>query len=277
MSQDGEVLVAIINNPLDFAIAHEQHWYRIPVASVKRFINKRWPPQWLAFYQTKAFGDQAYAVHYYARVLAVRQVSRRQLFPDEPLDEKSNRRYYQLALSPLVRLPKPIASPRWRRIVFIPTTWEKFIIAEQINDLYDDSPLEDRLWAALKQHQIPANRQEYIQLEGNFYALDFAIYCAKGNIDVETDGDTWHANPERSKEDNLRDNAIETAGWKLLRFNTHHIQEKMEGYCLPRIVKNINKLGGVEEKTIMPRKISLDRDWRQPSLFDGLAPEDDFE
>ena len=31
MGARGEVLVAIMNNPLDFAIARDQHWYRIPV------------------------------------------------------------------------------------------------------------------------------------------------------------------------------------------------------------------------------------------------------
>jgi hypothetical protein len=41
----GEVLVAIMNDPADFAIAQEQHWYRIPVYSVKRFLKERWPPE----------------------------------------------------------------------------------------------------------------------------------------------------------------------------------------------------------------------------------------
>ena len=47
MTQKGDVLVAIINNQLDFAIAHEQHWYRIPVRSQQRYLEDRWPPRWL--------------------------------------------------------------------------------------------------------------------------------------------------------------------------------------------------------------------------------------
>jgi len=43
-----EVLVAIMNDPTDFVLAQEQHWYRILVDSTP----KHWPPQWLAFYQT---------------------------------------------------------------------------------------------------------------------------------------------------------------------------------------------------------------------------------
>ncbi|MDY6876052.1 MAG: DUF559 domain-containing protein [Chloroflexota bacterium] len=255
----GKVLVAILNNLLDFAVARDQHWYRIPVSSVNKWLQGRWPPSWLAFYQTKIFGSEAFAVNYYARVLEVRQVYRWQLFPDQPHDEKGKRRYYQLILEPLRRLPKPILSRRWRRIVFIPTTWEKFSTASEINDLYDESPLEDHLWAELKRLQISAERQEFIRVKERSYALDFAIYCTSGKIDVETDGDTWHADPERIPLDNLRDNDLETTGWRVLRFNTLHIREKMAEYCVPTIVENINRLDGVDEKErLVPRRINPD-------------------
>jgi len=255
----GEVLVAILNNLLDFAVARDQHWYRIPMSSVHKWLKDRWPPQWLAFYQTKVFGSEAFAVNYYTCVLGVRQVYRWQLFPDQPRDEKGRRRYYQLILEPLQRLPRPILSRRWRRIVFIPTTWEKFSNAAEINDLYDESPLEDRLWAELKRLQISAERQEFVLVKDRSYALDFAIYCTSGKIDVETDGDTWHADPERIPLDNLRDNDLETTGWRVLRFNTTHIREKMAEYCVPTIVENINRLDGVdEEERLVPRRINPD-------------------
>ena len=50
-----------------------------------------------------------------------------------------------------------------------------------------------------------AERQALIQVAERRYFLDFAIYCASGQIDIETDGDTWHADPERIPLDNLRD------------------------------------------------------------------------
>ena len=108
-------------------------------------------------------------------------------------------------------------------------------------------------------------------MKGRTYALDFAIYCAAGKIDMETDGDTWHADPERIPLDNLRDNDLETAGWRILRFNTHHIQEQMAEYCLPTIVENINRLGGVDEGRLVPRRINLDgqRGWQQLILFEA--------
>jgi len=258
MTSSGEVLVAILNNLLDMAIAREQHWYRIPVSSVHRYLRDRWPPQWLAFYQTQAFGDEAYSVRTYARVLTIGRALRHELFPDQPRDERSLRRYYQLFLEPLQRLPRPIYSRRRRRIVFIPTTWEKFLNAVEINDLSDESPLEDRLWAMLRQWKIPAERQEWVQIAGNFYALDFALYCTGGKIDVETDGDTWHSDPARIPLDNLRDNVLETVGWRVLRFNTAQIQEQGEQYCLPTVVENINRLGGTEEGQLAGRRFDLD-------------------
>lgn len=270
MSKRGEVLVAIINNKLDFAVLREQLWYRIPVSSVEKWLNERWPPKWLAVYQTMAFGAEKHSVNYFAEVLDIREVRRWQLFPNEPQGEKGNRLYYQVVVKSIQTLPKPIYSRRYRRIIFIPTTWEKFANAGEINDLFDGSSLEDKLWAEFKRHDIPAERQEYVVARKNNYALDFAVYCAKGKIDIETDGDFWHANPEKAEQDNLRDHDLSTEGWKILRFTEKQIREQAANYCVETISENIDKLGGVDEGKIIPRKINLDKGSYQPSLFDGV-------
>jgi len=272
MANRGELLVAIINNQHDFNLAHDHHWYRIPVSSAEKLLKERWPPQWLAFYQTKIFGQEAHAVTYYAKVTEIRKVPRQQLFPDEQPNPKSRKWYYQLFFSPLQALPKPIYSRRFRRIVFIPTTVAKFFNAVEINDLYDESPLEDKLWSELKHLRIQAERQELVEIDDRYYILDFAVYCAKGNIDIETDGDTYHANSEKSAKDNIRNNNLEAAGWKVLRFTTFQIQEQMTEYCIRNITNTINRLGGVEEGGIIPRKIDLDAPGgiRQLGLFDDL-------
>jgi hypothetical protein len=109
MAVRGEVLVAILNNRLDFNPAYEQHWYRIPVSSAEKLLKHRWPPQWLAFYQTKVFGQDAHAINYFSQVIDIQKVYRRQLFPNQPHSEKSTRQYYKLVLQPLQRLPKPIS------------------------------------------------------------------------------------------------------------------------------------------------------------------------
>ena len=253
-NSDESVVVAILNNLSDFDILRSQRWYRIPISSADKWLRKRWAPQWLAFYHTKVFGEFAHAVHYYARVLDVREVHRWQLFPDQPLDDRSSRRYYQIFVEPLRKLPQPIPSRRLRRIVFIPTTLRKLVSAEEINDLYDDSPLEDRLWTEFKRLQIQAERQEFVRVWDNDYALDFAIYCVSGQLDVETDGDTWHSIPERIEADYLRDNALRTAGWDILRFSSRHIQENIVDYALPTIMENINRLDGIDEGRLLARR-----------------------
>lgn len=102
----GEVLVAIVNKTSDFDILANKLLYRVPVDSAP----KRWPPEWMAFYLTKVFGSEAYAVRHFGRVKSIRRVRRTELFPDELRNQKSNREYYQVFLSSLEPLANPIPS-----------------------------------------------------------------------------------------------------------------------------------------------------------------------
>ena len=219
----GEVLIAIMNNEPDFAILKEELWYRIPVSSTPA----AWPPDWLAFYQTKVFGAAAYSVRYFGRVVHKQIVERRDLFPHQLPSPKSERRYWKISLRSLECLPQPILSPRPRRNPFIPTTWSKFREAGEINDLFDESPLENSLWDEFKVRRIPAERQWEVKVHDQRYYLDFAVFCTDGSIDIETDGDTWHADSKRIPQDNRRNNDIESAGWHVLRFNGLQIRERL--------------------------------------------------
>ncbi|MCJ7551374.1 MAG: endonuclease domain-containing protein [Anaerolineae bacterium] len=240
-SQDrGEALIAILNNPDDLAILQHQGWYRIPV----RTAPKRWPPKLLAFYQTQIFGDEAYAVRYYGSVREIREVGRSELFPHEAPNAKSDKRYYQIHLDGLNTLPQPIISHRWRRIVFIPTTIEKLWLAEEINDLFDDSPLENRLWSTLKTLRAEAERQWRVEVDRRRYYLDFALFCRWGRIDVETDGDSWHVNRVDAARDNRRDADLQTSGWQVLRFTTAEVHKRMESHCAPVIERMAEHLSG---------------------------------
>lgn len=253
--QAGEVLVAIMRDRLDFSLLRDRLWYRIPVESASKRLQNRWPPSWLAFYQTKIFGSSAYCVKYYGRVVDVRRVLRSDLFPDEPHDEKSRREYYRLSLESIRELPRPIPSRRLRRLLFIPTTWQKLISAAEINDLYDDSPLEDDLWHQLKVNHIDAERQERVNIGEKRYFLDFAVYCGSGQIDIETDGDTYHSSPEKASVDNVRDNDLRALGWSVLRFNTGQIRDSVIDYCVPKVIKTINAMGGLERGSDLPQRI----------------------
>jgi very-short-patch-repair endonuclease len=250
-SQSGEMLVAIMNKKRDFKILREQGWYRVPVMSVKW----PWPPTWVAFYQTSIFGQEAYAVNYYGRVRDFREITRAELFPGEKPNPRidPNKKYYQIFFDSLVPLYRPIYSRRWRYIVFIPTTREKFDQAIEINDLYHESSLEDRLWAELRYCQIDAERQLDIKLRRQHYKLDFAVFCQKSNIDIEVDGEAWHSGEERHGLDRQRNNALAVAGWQVLRFSGHEIREQLAEYCVPSIKDAIKTLGGLRGDNSLPR------------------------
>lgn len=242
-------LVAILNDRRDFEILQREGWYRIPVTSTPR----RWPPRWLAFYQTKIFGPEAYSVRYWGEVERIEQLPRPALFPHERPNPKSGKVYHKVSLRNLQMLPQPIPSLRPRRIVFIPTTFQKLITAQEFNDLFDDSPLEDELWRSLRDWRIQAERQWTVDVGKQRFLLDFAIFCNGGQIDVETDGDTYHIGVEEGGRDNRRNNTLATAGWQVLRFNTLQIREQTAEYCVPEILKTINRLDGLEDEAAAPR------------------------
>lgn len=265
------LLVAILNNRLDYEIARDKRWYRIPIGSQRKWLARTWPPKWIAFYQTKIFGSEKYSVRHFAPVLQIRQAFGYELIPTRgQYTEKGQRRYHQLMLGELQSRPEPVYSARRRRITFIPTTFQKFMEADEINDLHDDSPLENAMWAAMKTFDIPAERQSHVSVDKNNYILDFEIRCANGLIDIETDGDTYHANAQQSIIDNRRNNALTKQGYKVLRFSTLEIRERMEEYCIPTVATAINNLGGIYQGNRLPRKILLQKDETpfQPSLFD---------
>ncbi|HEM61913.1 MAG TPA: hypothetical protein ENO24_06450, partial [Chloroflexi bacterium] len=58
------VLVAVMNSREDFQIARDQGWYRIPVARAPRRLGA----DFLAFYQTKTFQEEGWAVNYYSPI-----------------------------------------------------------------------------------------------------------------------------------------------------------------------------------------------------------------
>ncbi len=129
---DARVLVAVINNRRDWEIARTDGWYRIPL----KHAPGPFQADYLAFYQTKIFGRERWAVNYYARVLACRVVKRRELFPEEPWHPRAEDEYYRVELGPLQRLARPVVSRRLRRVTFIATTLGKLLNAQEINDLF---------------------------------------------------------------------------------------------------------------------------------------------
>ena len=135
---DDRVLVAVMNNLTDWQRVQDQHWYRIPVKHAPEPVPNI---DWLAFYFTKAFGEDKWAVHYYARVLGHELVTRQDLMPGQQNHKRAKQWYYKVALGPIQHKLPPIVADKRRRITFVFTTGDRFEAATEINDLLKNESL----------------------------------------------------------------------------------------------------------------------------------------
>jgi len=234
-------LVGIVPRKNLWDVIQEKKWYHIPVESAPK--NAKFA-EYLGFYFPKVFGkEMRYKVNFYAKVKKVDIAKRIKLFPEEKEHKRADKNYFQFHLEKIKELPKPIPSLRWRRIVHIPTSCEKLFTAEEINDLYDTSPLEEKMYLEMKKREITAERQFYIKVGGKFYCLDFGIFCKKGDIDVECDGEKYHILPKALTRDRKRNNQLTSFGWSVLRFLGKEINYNLQG-CFKTIERTIENLGG---------------------------------
>jgi hypothetical protein len=176
---EDRVLVAVMNNPRDFVIARDDGWYRIPVKHAPPSILEA---AVLALYFTRAFEDEKWSIRWYAPILGHELVLRRHILPHQPEHPRAEEAYYKLQIGPLEQLPEPIVSLRWRRITFIETSWDRFITAEEINDLYISGA--DGFYVTLKECGFWPEREAEIH-EGNVtYTVDLAIRCRDGVVPI---------------------------------------------------------------------------------------------
>jgi hypothetical protein len=140
------VLVAVINNPRDLEIARLLGWYRIPLQTAPKVVAV----DYLAFYQTGAFGEGKWCIQYIAPVRGHELTTRAELLKTEPDHPRAKEEYYKIQLGPLEYLPRPILAETWRRITFLYTTGEYLFGASTVNDLVVQSDERQLLWQALR-------------------------------------------------------------------------------------------------------------------------------
>jgi very-short-patch-repair endonuclease len=266
--QDNNVLVALIKTESDFKIAQKRHWYRIPVKSAPPIV-RNYELKYIAFYHNRNFEKEKFSVRWYSKVTKMIVIKRKYLFPNLINDPKADDFYFKIEFEPLQLLTKPILSLRERfRIVFIPTTEEKLFNSTEINYLFNDSYLEEKLWKELIGKEIYPERQFYVKVNNHKYVLDFAIFCKTRNIDIECDGDNFHTGIKHEEADNRRNNFLTSAGWSVLRFATVQIEYEMLG-TMNLINEAINNFGGIQDlnNNNVYRYIKLDND-KQMDLFE---------
>jgi len=183
MYPEDRVLVAYVPQPADFELIQQAGWYRIPQKHAPKGLHA----EYFAFYFGRRFGAEKWAIHYYAPQVGHELTTRLALFPDQPTHPRAQEMYYKVQLGPLQKLPQPIVSLRWRRITFLHTTWDRFLDATEINDLFvDGEPYVDRIYATLKERGIQAERNYRVEEPGHVYQLPLAIVCRNGRIDLTT-------------------------------------------------------------------------------------------
>jgi hypothetical protein len=141
------VLVAVINNPRDMEIARILGWYRIPLRSAPKIIAV----DYIAFYQTGAFGEEKWRIQFVAPVRGHELTTRGELLKMEPDHPRAREEYYKIQIGPLERLPQQILADTWRRITFLYTTGEYLLRAITVNNLIVQSDERQLLWQALRE------------------------------------------------------------------------------------------------------------------------------
>jgi len=154
LSATSLILVAVMNNPRDLEIARVLGWYRIPLRSSPKVVAV----DYLAFYQTSAFGDEKWRIQYVAEVRGHELTTRAELLREETEHPHARQEYYKIQLGPLERLPKPVLAENWRRITFFYTIGEHLLNAETVNDLIVASGERQVLWQALRERAYEAQQ-----------------------------------------------------------------------------------------------------------------------
>jgi hypothetical protein len=216
------VLVAVMNSKRDLEIARVLGWYRIPLAKAPKTVNV----DYLAFYQTARFGDEKWAINYYAPVRGHELTTRAQLLHGEPEHPRAAEEYYKIQIGPLERLPTPVPSRKWRRITFLYTTGDRLLSAAEINDLIVQSAEREVLWAALRERQIQAERQ--YQAGKKAGEVDFAVLCQLGNLGI-----LFGDGPAPVKE----------RGWEYVTFPEERLRDDLPG-VVQEIEQALARLGG---------------------------------
>ena len=240
MPETVPVLVVIMNNRRDLDIAWQEGWYRIPVKHAPRRLGA----EYLGFYQTKAFGEEAWAVNYYAPIHRIHLAQRLELLPQDADHARAADWYYKIQIGSLRRLERPVPSQRLRRITFIPTTLARLLSAKEINDLWLGGEDEERLWEAFKGNDMGVERRVFLRERDEAYLIDFAAYCRQGKVAILCGGAGPLGEGSALRERPAADYELAAGGWRVLRFSLRQIEDSLED-CVASAKQAIAQEGGL--------------------------------
>lgn len=141
------ILVCLLPSPRDLEIARLLGWYRIPLRTAPKVVAV----DYLAFYQTSAFGARGGRIEYVAAVRGHELTTRAELLKDEPNHPRAREEYYKIQVGGLERLEEPVVAGKWKRITFLYTTGEYLLNAKTLNDLVVAGEERQVLWRSLRE------------------------------------------------------------------------------------------------------------------------------
>jgi len=141
------ILVCLLPSPRDLELARLLGWYRIPLRTAPKVVAV----DYLAFYQTSAFGERGGQVEYAAPVRGHELTTRGELLRDEADHPRAHEEYYKIQLGALEKLPQPIRADKWKRLTFLYSTGEYLLNAKTLNDLVVAGEERLLLWQSLRE------------------------------------------------------------------------------------------------------------------------------
>ncbi|GAB4470639.1 MAG: hypothetical protein Kow0088_03690 [Anaerolineales bacterium] len=179
------ILVAILKSPRDLEIARLLGWYRIPLRSAPKVVAV----DYLAFYQTSAFGEARWRIEYLAEIRGIELTTRAELLRQETAHPSARQEYYKIQIGPLLSLPEPLMAGRWKRITFFYTTGEYLARAKTIDDLILAEEERVGLWRSLRER----SRQSSLSDGGEDWASDLSPEVLAALLGIAT---TWRVYPK---------------------------------------------------------------------------------
>lgn len=199
MYPEDRVLVGVINTKRDLKFARDAHWYRIPQGRMPRGISD----EYLAFFLSgRVFKAQSGSIPYFARRQGVELARRKDLIPAQANHARAEDVYYKVNLGEMRQKSPPITNPTKRPVVFIHTTWDRFIKAEKIADLYSTADyFVDRIYHALQNRHTPVRRFWEAEREQTGLAPQVRILCQRGEVVASTEPEPGDIYLDRNRDE----------------------------------------------------------------------------
>jgi hypothetical protein len=182
---DDRVLVGAITRKKDLSNARDAGWYRVPQERLPRGVHA----EYLAFFLNRRVSGQTEGgIYAYVRLAGVELAYRRDLLPDEADHPRAADVYYKVQLHDWKVKEPPVLNPTKRTLSFIYTTWDRFVHAQEIKDLYSDADyFVDRIYHALRNDGYAMERSWDAERRYTGYGAQLRILCQQGSVIGSTD------------------------------------------------------------------------------------------